>query len=369
MAWPPGRRSSRSRAAIASRGGERRPLGQALLESSRPIRTTLAGARPAVHGLMDAPLVLEERAGSVADEHQGQGEVEANRGPASVELERSTEGLHGVVVLAEPELAPADQLQQVDLDVAAESLRRSPRARAGPPRRSSPSAGGRWRVLPWPRARSDRARALASRPSRLRELGRAEVLERPPACGVDGGLERMASSCRSSSASAASTRRVGQLLDAAESLGDGTLGHAVAPSGRAARSRRSARWSSCCSSNRSSRRRGPRRCSICSSSLAAVTWIRNPTSSFGTRDTPPSSRRRLGRRGTARPRRCRRGRRAAPRSGVAGVVRRVDPQLVQAVEDASGPAMRVRADLVAATLVHVEPGDRRREGRDRRQAE
>ena len=121
----------------------------------------------AVDRLVDPPLVLEERSPAVADAHQGEREVEPHRGPSTVELEGAAEGRDRPVVLTEPELAPADQLEEVDLLVAprhpfVDHLAGEPVGLvdvAHPPVTRS-------RALPSPRARWDRARGRAGTPSR-----------------------------------------------------------------------------------------------------------------------------------------------------------------------------------------------------------
>ena len=180
---PPGVDRSRSRAAMRLPGG-RAPAVRPGTPRDRPGPSArrLAGARP-LRSLPDGrPAGTRGTRGIDRRRTSGQGEVEANRGPASVELQRSTEGLH-VVVLAEPELAPADPARAgrsrlrcrgplVDR-LACEPVCASPKF---PIRRwtlESPSFGPQSRGVELERARR--------RPCAPAAAGDAEVLERPRA--------------------------------------------------------------------------------------------------------------------------------------------------------------------------------------------
>src|SRR5215211_1030538 len=102
-----------------------------------------------------------------------------------------------------------------------------------------------------------------------------------------------------------------------------------------------------------------------SSVLAAVTWMRNPTSSRGTPGRRPGSRR------------CLVEQEAASLGEVVGVGQRhlddrepgavegVRPQLLQVVEDPPGPGPEDGPQLVATGLVDLEPGEHAGQGGDR----
>src|SRR6266511_4900378 len=99
-----------------ARRGERRALGERLLQVVQ--RDAQAAAQPfdaAVHRLVDPARVLEEGARPFARAEQGQGEIETYRDPATISAQRLTERRHRVLVAAEPELAPPDELPQIFL--------------------------------------------------------------------------------------------------------------------------------------------------------------------------------------------------------------------------------------------------------------
>src|SRR4029453_8292099 len=103
-----------------TRRRERRTFGKRLLQVVE--RDAQAAAQPldaAVHGLVDAARVLEERARAFARAEQREREVEPHRDPTTVAAERLAERCHRVLVAAEPELAPPDELPQVLLRVVA----------------------------------------------------------------------------------------------------------------------------------------------------------------------------------------------------------------------------------------------------------
>src|SRR6266540_1165913 len=96
--------------------GERRALGERLLQVVE--RDSQAAAQPfdaAVHRLVDPARILEEGARPFARAQQGKGEVETYRDPATISAEGLAERRHRVLVAAEPELAPSDELPQIFL--------------------------------------------------------------------------------------------------------------------------------------------------------------------------------------------------------------------------------------------------------------
>src|SRR6188474_2643523 len=99
---------------------ERGTLGQRLLQVVE--RDAQAAAQPldaAVHGLVHAARVLEERARAFARAEQREREIEPHGDPTTVATERLAERRHRVLVAAEPQLAPPDELPQVLLRLVA----------------------------------------------------------------------------------------------------------------------------------------------------------------------------------------------------------------------------------------------------------
>ena len=253
--------------------------------SSSPIRTHRVPLDAAVDRLVHPPLVLEERSPSLADAHQGEREIEPHRGPSAVQLEGAAEGRHR---LGRTHRAGAGTSRPARGG-------RSPRRTAVPfvdhfsgeavrPRRRRPSAGTRWRVLPSPTARwVELERADVGVPRR-RQSARAEVLSAQPRAGARRARRDAPRAVDPAPPARPRSRPPRtELLHAAQPCRDRTLRHPTLPPARAARSRRSSRCPSCCSSKRSSI--SPEHLAQSFDLFVVVgggDLDRNPTSSIGT---------------------------------------------------------------------------------------
>src|SRR3990172_5616022 len=104
-----------------SRARQCRALGQGLLQVVE--RDAHDAAQPldaAVHGLVNAARVLEERARAQAGAEHREREVEPHGDPPAVAVQGLGEGLDGVLVPAQSELIPSHQLPHVLLPLVAE---------------------------------------------------------------------------------------------------------------------------------------------------------------------------------------------------------------------------------------------------------